>query len=186
MSNSKYNWEKIIEDCTKIMSESISKGENIPSTFPGLYKLLQSKYTNEEKQLPSQNTFRQFMHNRLKIGHNQKNVRGALYKLAGKYDEMTLQMLSDNIIVSTDNNINKSAWLFIRLKNIKTIKDRTIHFYYLANKIKEKFKHEVLFISFDIDTLVIMCVDNNSRKKILSYFSCSLKNIADFKKETEM
>ena len=83
------------------------------------------KVKKEEEKLHSQNTFRQFMHNRLKIGHNQKNVQGALYKLAGKYDEMTLQMLSDNIIVSTDNNINKSVWLFIGLKNIADFKKET-------------------------------------------------------------
>ena len=180
MSNSKYDWNKIKDDCAKIMAESISKGKDIPSTLPELYKLLKAKYTDEEKPIPVQNTFRQIMHDKLKIGHNQKNVQGALYRLAGKYDKMTLQMLSDNVIMSTDNNADKSVWLFIRLQNKEIpLDERNTHFYYLSHKIKEKFQQEILFISFDIDTLVIMCTDSNSRKKILSYFSNNVIDIAE-------
>lgn len=180
MSNSKFNWDEIMADCADIIARSISSGKKIPSTLPELYKLLSERYSDEGKKLPVQNTFRQIMHGKLNIGHNQKNVQSAFYRLAGKYDKMTLQMLSDNIVISTDTVADAAAWLFIRLKNKKIpANEKNAHLYYLSHKMKEKFDREIIFISFDTDTLVIMCTGNDSRKKILSYFSNTLKNIAD-------
>ena len=175
MSNIKFNWESIFSDSAEIMALSISKGIDIPSTISNLYKKLEEKYETEGKIIPSYDTYRQVLHKKLNTSHNQKTVKSALYQLAGAYDKMTLQMLAENITVTTDAAADNASWLFIRI-NAKKIKseDRNKHLYYLAGELKKKFSREIIFISFDIDTLVIMCADSNARKTIISYFDKSV------------
>ena len=171
MANNKHNWDEIISDCAEIIADIVAKGENIPSTFPALYHLIETKYQNEGKIPPKQNTFRQVMHDRLKIGNNQKNISAALYRLAGRYDKMTLAQLTENITLTSRRTEDKTPWIFIRLNGSDvSMTDKAGHLYHLSHELKEKFSKQILFASFDIDTIVILCHDDEARKTILEYF----------------
>ena len=50
--------------------------------------------------------------------------------------------------------------------------DTSKHTFFTINK--EKFKDDILFISFDMNTLVILCANESSKTKLKSYFQ-SLK-----------
>lgn len=178
MSNIKFNWESIFNDSAEIMVLSISKGINIPSKVSELHEKLKEKYEAEGKITPPYDTYRQVLYKKLNTYHNQKTVKSALYQLAGAYDKMTLQMLAENITITTDEVADSSSWLFIRIsaKGI-TAENRNKHLYYLADELKKKFNREIIFISFDIDTLVIMCADSNARKTIVSYFDKSVIHV---------
>lgn len=172
-----FNWENIKKDSAEIMAMSISEGKDIPSTISELYDKLSANYSANEKRIPEYNTYRQKIRQILEIPRNSKNVKSALYQLAGAYDKMTLQMLADNITISNDVIADNSCWMFIRLKRHQD--DHTLfntHLHFLSHELKKKFAREIIFISFDTDTLVIMCTDSNARQKLISYFTSSKIN----------
>lgn len=125
-------------------------------------------YKSQGKEIPKLNTYRQYMHKALNIGHNQKTPKDALYQLAGKYDKMTLDMLAKNADVTVTDG---SKWLFIGLKrNNSEYVDIQKHLYFLSHELKEKFSQEIIFVSFDTDTLVIMCRDYDARNLVFKEF----------------
>ncbi len=168
MKKAMFDWQIIIKDSAKIMADSIFKGRKDISTIPALYKELEKVYKSQDKKIPKLNTYRQYMHKELKLSHNQKTPRSALYQLAGRYDKMTLNMLTENVNATVADS---SKWLFIRLKrNDSKYIDTQKHLYSLSHELKKKFSPEIIFTSFDNDTLVIMCRDSESGNSILSYF----------------
>lgn len=172
MKGKKFNWDDIVKDSTKIISKSILKGNNEITTLKTLYTALETTYQKKSKEIPTYSTYRQKMHKILHIKHNQKNVKNELYQLAGKYEKMTLDVLAENICLSSKAAANDCNWLFIRLKRhdsdfINTQK----HLYYLSQELKKKFTQEIIFISFDTDTIVVMCSGSNAKNMIFSYLN---------------
>lgn len=154
-----------------MVTMQIAEGKKIPSSFPALHKLLSEKYNAENKIIPKLNTFRQVMHDRLKVSHNQKNISAALYRLAGRYDKMTLAQLTENITLTSGRMAGKSPWIFIRLKGSGvSMTDKASHLYLLSRELKKKFEKDILFISFDTDTIVVLCSNVKSMNNILAYF----------------
>lgn len=172
MGNQKFDWETIMRDSATVMAECIVRNISI-STIPQLYERLKVKYKKENKIIPQQNTYRQELHKRLNLQHNQRMVKSALYQLAGAYDRLSLEMLADRATVVSAANVSNSCWLFIRLTAVTDIgyTDRQKHLYHLSHKLKEQFRAEIQFISFDTDTLVILCNDNNASQAIASYIN---------------
>lgn len=178
MSNLKYDWEQIIRDSAEVMALSIAKGNDIPKQLSDLFEKLKDKYKSERKAIPPFNTYRQVIRKKLNIPKRKKIIRQELCRFAGKYNIMSLQLLSENITVYTNIISDQAAWLFIRLKETNiSVEDRNSHFYYLAQELKKKFSSEILFVSFDIDTLVVLCNNRSSRKKIVLYFEKLKTNI---------
>lgn len=176
MKGTTFDWDSIVKDSAEIITKSILQENDTITTLNILYTSLEKLYQKKDKKLPTYNTFRQKMHKVLNVARNQKNVKSALYQLAGKYDKMTLNMLAENIYLSSESSANGCNWLFIRLKRhdsdfINTQK----HLYYLSQKLKKKFTQEIIFISFDTDTIVVMCSDSNAKNMIFSYLNKNSK-----------
>jgi hypothetical protein len=141
-----------------------------------LYEKLKKSYEKAHLKVPAERVYRDEMHKKLGLRKNQKSIRTALYLHAGKEKEMTLKMLSENISISSSETADHTTWLFIRLKGIKKFefKEKLQHFYQISSKLKKKFHREILFLSFDMDTLVLLCASEQARQKILSYFKNSI------------
>lgn len=187
MSRPELDWKKIEEDCAKIMVNAISKNKDIPKSLSSLYAQLKEKYDNEGKKCPTKGTFRQKMRKKLGLYGTRKNkVDAALYRLAGAYDKMKLEMLTDNTQISYESYADQSRWLFVRLNKEPKIKyaETQKHLYALSCQLKEKFSQEIIFISYDRDTLVILCRDNKARKKVAKNFDSEWIE-ADFICDTE-
>lgn len=177
MSNEKFDWEMILKDSAKIVASSLNADKNHALKISNLYKKLEAQYQSEGKSVPKFNTYRQFMHRKLNMGKSQENVQNALYQLAGTYAKMSLPVLAKNVTVASDNISNDNCWLFIRLKNVldsnyvqETDMNKWKIMYYLSQGLKKKYSDKILFISFDTDTIAIMCADNNARERLVSYF----------------
>ena len=175
MNRKQLNWEEIMQDSAEVMMECIINGTEI-STLPALYVQLQKKYCIEGKQIPAQNTYRQEMHKRLNLQPNQRMVKTALYQLAGAYDKLTVQTLAKEATIATSSIDRNCSWLFIRLKRqvsgestAQKYRMMQKHLYHLSHKLKEEFKDNILFASFDRDTLAILCKSPNAREAIASY-----------------
>ncbi|MCM1508477.1 MAG: hypothetical protein NC177_15310 [Ruminococcus flavefaciens] len=182
MKGKKFYWDIIVKDSAEIIANDILKGKNKITTLKSLYTALEEMYKKDNREIPTSSTYRQKMHQVLNVGYNQKNVKSALYQLAGKYDKMTLNMFAENIQLSSENNADNCNWLFIRLKKYESDYTKTQkHLYFFSQELKKKFTKEIVFISFDTDTIVIMCSDINSRNKVFSY----LNNISDISAFTE-
>lgn len=171
MRKSPFKWNRILEDSAEIMAQSIASGNPV-STIPALYRLLEQKYKAEGKALPVERTYRGKLHKLLDIPYNQRNVTSSLYQLAGKYDEMTLAMLSENVMVSYDIKECDCHWLFVKVSSKRNKKSMEIqkHLYHLAHKLKKDFQKEIVYISFDSDTIIILCENFYSLKNLMNYF----------------
>lgn len=168
MSNIKFDWDEVMKNSAHVMAQCLTKGEYI-STITDLHKKLESYYKSIGKTAPGPSTYRQNVSKRL---NSEVSIKTALYQLAGMYEKMTLQMLAEGITVSTDETADKCNWLFVRLKKsaVDYVNMRK-HLYFFSHELKKKFSKDIVFISFDNDTIVILCKDNNSRKKLLNFFT---------------
>lgn len=178
MANKKYEWDSIIKDMAAIIAGRIASGKK-PPTINTLYKTLKNNYNKQGKLFPGESAiFTRKIHSYLGLDKNSKNYEPYFYRLAGQYDKMTLDSLATGISVSTANSGSNSSWLFIRInsvinngKPINSNENVQMHLYKLSQRLKDKFSEEIIFISFDRDTLVIMCMDNNARQTVANYFS---------------
>lgn len=177
MSNHKFDWEQIFQDCVELIALPPA-GKKPISSISELHKELKNKYEMEgkNKEIPSLGRFGQVMHKRLNLAPNQKAVKSALYQLGGQYDKMTLNLLVENAVVVAQTT-DSSNWLFIRLKNIveRGYTDVQKHLYHLSHKLKRRFSSQILYICFDPDTIVILCTDNAARQEVLSYFRANAR-----------
>ena len=114
------------------------------------------------------------------IDRHKKNIQLELYRAVAAHGKILLKTLSQNITISYPTVASQAVWLFIRLKETKetketeekniSLEDYNSHFYYLSKRLKEQFKDEILFLSFDTDTVVLLCKDDSARKKIIRHF----------------
>lgn len=103
------------------------------------------------------------------IDRHKKNIQLELYQTVAAHEKIPLETLSQNVTISYPIVASQAVWLFIRLKDTKqkniSLEDYNSHFYYLSKRLKEQFKNEILFLSFDTDTVVLLCKDDSARKK---------------------
>ena len=171
----KTNWNILVKDSAEVMAESISKQLPI-KTLPALYEKLKEKYEKEGKALPSKNTFRQKMHKILHLPHNKRNVELDLNNLAGAYEKQTIDLLLQNVKITTSQSSKACFWIFIKIsrevedeKPTTHLRMKQKHLYHLAQKLKDAFGTSILFASFDTDTLVMLCKDEGTRARIKKY-----------------
>ena len=108
------------------------------------------------------------------IDHHKKNIQLELYQAVAAHEKISLETLSQNVTISYPTVASQAVWLFICLKETKqkniSLEDYNSHFYYLSKRLKEQFKDEILFLSFDTDTVVLLCKDDPARKEIIRHF----------------
>ena len=144
MSNYQYPGEQIVEVCADLITVQIRDSKNVPETFPQLYQLFEKWYTEREKKVPEQRHFIRKMREEL-------------------------ELLAEGTTLS---RVSNASWLFVRLRSkiSSTTDKKNAHFYYLSRKLKEKFPQDILFLSFDVDTLVILCKNEESKNRVQSHF----------------
>lgn len=187
MGKSDKKWSKIYKECAIIINECAAQQFGI-KTIKELYSKLEEKFSIQESfddwELPSYDTFRQKLRKHLSLTSRSANVGAALYRFAGAYNKMTIDMLSDNVRISSDSLEQGCRWIIIRL-NRCVIEDKhrfnntQRHLYQLSQALKDKFKNEILFISFDRDTMVILCSSNDAKEKIRKHFDKLNNNVDD-------
>lgn len=171
-------WSMIYKECAIIINESAVQQSGV-KTIRELHNKLKEKYPSLSSpdgwELPPYDTFRQKLRKHLELTSRSADVSAALYRFAGAYSKMTIDMLSDNVRISSDSVDTDCRWIIIRLDRCVNEDDRFLntqrHLYHLSQALKDKFTSEILFISFDRDTLVILCSDNDAKDKIKEYFN---------------
>ena len=160
--------DRIADGWKSFRTVQIRDGKNVPETFPQLYQLFEKWYTEREKKVPEQRHFIRKMREELGVESGKKKIQPYLYAFVGKYDKMSLELLAEGTALSMVSN---ASWLFVRLRSkISSTDKKNTHFYYLSRKLKEKFPQDILFLSFDVDTLVILCKNEESKNRVQSHF----------------
>lgn len=180
MNTPKYNWKKIYKESAAIITASIANDKKPVSSVTQVYERLKAKYHEESRdaQLPKPTMYRKMLHKKLNLKPNQRLVKSALYQMVGAYDKMNIPMLANYLTISSSETADNSKWLFIRLQESEfSHTDVNKLLYNLSQKLKKKFSDEILFISFDIDTIVMMCKDYEAKDKIVDYFHKSYINV---------
>jgi hypothetical protein len=173
--NSKYNWNEIVKDSKKIIHDTTKNGNRkLISTMKELYDRLKFQYEKKGKEVPRYVLYSEKIRKEFNIDRHKKNIQLELYQAVAAHEKIPLETLSQNITISYPTVASQAVWLFIRLKDTKqkniSLEDYNSHFYYLSKRLKEQFKDEILFLSFDTDTVVLLCKDDSARKKIIRHF----------------
>lgn len=176
--NSKYNWNEIVKDSKKIIRDTTKNGNRkLISTMKELYDRLKFQYEKKGKEVPRYVLYSEKIRKEFNIDCHKKNIQLELYRAVAAHGKILLKTLSQNITISYPNVASQAVWLFIRLKETKETEEKNIsledynsHFYYLSKRLKEQFKDEILFLSFDTDTVVLLCKDDPARKEIIRHF----------------
>ena len=159
--NSKYNWNEIVEDSKKIIRDTTKNGNRkLISTMKELYDRLKFQYEKKGKEIPRYVLYSEKIRKEFNIYHHKKNIQLELYQAVAAHEKISLETLSQNVTISYPTVASQAVWLFIRLKETKETEER----------LKEQFKDEILFLSFDTDTVVLLCKDDSARKKIIRHF----------------
>ena len=179
MKKSDEKWSMIYKECAIIINESAAQQSGV-KTIKELHTKLKERVSQigstDGWEMPPYDTFRQKLRKHLELTSRSADVSAALYRFAGAYSKMTIDMLSDNVRISSDSVDTDCRWIIIRLDRcVNEDDDRFLntqrHLYHLSQALKDKFTSEILFISFDRDTLVILCSDNDAKDKIKEYFN---------------
>lgn len=176
--NSKYNWNEIVEDSKKIIHDTTKNGNRkLISTMKELYDRLKFQYEKKGKEIPKYVLYSKKIRKEFNIDRHKKNIQLELYRAVAAHEKIPLETLSQNVTISYPTVASQAVWLFIRLKETKETEEKNIssedynsHFYYLSKRLKEQFKDEILFLSFDTDTVVLLCKDDPARKEIIRHF----------------
>ena len=173
--NSKYNWNEIVKDSKKIIHDTTKNGNRkLISTMKELYDRLKFQYEKKGKEVPRYVLYSEKIRKEFNIDCHKKNIQLELYRAVAAHGKILLKTLSQNITISYPNVASQAVWLFIRLKEAKETEEKNIsledynsYFYYLSKRLKEQFKDEILFLSFDTDTVVLLCKDDSARKILI-------------------
>ena len=176
--NSKYNWNEIVKDSKKIIRDTTKNGNRkLISTMKELYDRLKFQYEKKGKEVPRYVLYSKKIRKEFNIDCHKKNIQLELYRAVDAHGKILLKTLSRNVTISYPTVASQAVWLFIRLKETKETEEKNIsledynsHFYYLSKRLKEQFKDEILFLSFDTDTVVLLCKDDPARKEIIRHF----------------
>ena len=148
------------------------------STMKELYDRLKFQYEKNGKEIPKYVLYSEKIRKEFNIDRHKKNIQLELYRAVAAHGKILLKTLSQNITISYPT-VDKSGCLAysFALKKTKETEEKNIsledynsHFYYLSKRLKEQFKDEILFLSFDTDTVVLLCKDDSARKKIIRHF----------------
>ena len=172
-------WKTIMTDCVKLITGSLTNGEPIES-IGDLHSRLEALYQKKGKVCPKMNTFRQRFRDELRseigLSEKQRVTKEHLYQFAGAYDKVSTSELFNNVSVAFSTPNNNCNWLFIKLERIKTdessyqrITKRQKHLYHLSLYLKKQFADKIWFVSFDRETLVILCTDSQACLLIRNY-----------------
>lgn len=169
MNTDHFDWEIIFKDAARILSESLSDSKNNITKVSELYQKLKAEYKKLSKPLPAQNTFTKKIHAYLHPDDKQRIYKTSIYQLIGAYYPQSIEPMAQNfkIISALPDNM---TYLFLRLddKGGKTADNLKI-LYEMVYKLKNKFSEDILFISYDITTIVIICKDQTSKDKIHNF-----------------
>ena len=155
-----HDWDEILTQCSKILRDNgnIEKVSN-------LYKLVKIP------KKPKEDTFRKKIRSELGL-KNERITKESLYRLVGKYSKNFLEALWE---MSAAEGITSYShcYLFIKINNYPDIRELLPK---ITRSFKVEFKEEVLFSTFDDDTIVLICRDEKAKAKIANYIkSLNLK-----------
>ena len=99
-------------------------------------------------------------------------MKSSLYKLIGQYYQMSLQVLSQYLTVKEDVSSQQICYLFLRLvKGKRTIIENKKLLYSTCKQLKQRFSEEILFLSYDDDTIVLMFPNKSARQKVKNFIA---------------
>lgn len=183
-----FDWEEIFKDSADILSRSLAEDKKPIYKVSELYAALSKLYKQREKQnmLPKQSTYNKRMHEKLELEHSQRIMKSSLYKLIGYYHEMSIQALSQYLTVKEEALSQEIRYLFLRLdKGKRNIVDNKKLLYSTCKQLKQRFSDEILFLSYDDDTIVLMFPNEKSRNKVKKFFEKCMQSKEEAEQDAE-
>lgn len=170
MKTDQFPWEEIFKDSARLLSESLANEKKPISKVSELYKALEKDYKNKgkpEREIPGEVSFRRKLHKKLNIAYEQRIYKSALYQLIGKYYNMTIPALAQHLTMTPVDSHDNLCYLFLRVqKGKRSISENKKILYATCKQLKIAFPDEIMFLSYDDDTIVMMCPNKEARKKV--------------------
>lgn len=180
-----YDWNELFQMSADILSRSIAAESKPISRASELYKALEKEYRKNypDDDFPKAVTYRKKLHQILNIPYEQRIYKTNLYQLIGKYKNMAIQSLASYLTMPDESVLDKQCYLFYRvIRDSRTIIENRKLLYSIALGFKQTFGKRILFISYDDDTIVMICSNQEARnfisKKIKTYLRKDIDNDA--------
>ncbi len=177
MRTDQYNWEEIFHNSAVILSESLANDKKTIARPSELYAALKKYYEQNgwDYKLPKQSTYNRRMHNKLELERSQRILKTSLYKLIGQYRDMSIEALSQHLQIKEGSMSGQQCYLFLRLNRKKrSIAANKEILYSACKQLKQKFTDEILFASYDDDTIVLILQNTNAHQKIKEFVERSM------------
>lgn len=155
------NWDRVMKRCVRLIIKSHNNDTPIKSCSE-----LHKQYILAYDKI-NEHTFRYHIRQILGLEKGQSINSENLLMLAGMYNSVSLNMLAKDVRVKYSGKIDGSNFVFLKLKSNHEPK----FLYSISTKLKEKYKNSILFISYDNDTLVILCKDKNAAQRLIKVFT---------------
>ncbi|MBQ8435739.1 MAG: hypothetical protein IJX24_07005 [Oscillospiraceae bacterium] len=167
-----FPWDDIFRDSAEILSGSIAVDKKPISKVSELYKALEKLYRKRDMSdmLPKPSTFNKRMHAKLGLDNSQRILKNSLYKLIGQYYNMSIEALSQHLTIKEEGSGEQVCYLFMRLKRgERSITENRRLLFSTSKHLKQKFSNEILFLSYDDDTIVLMLPDDSARQRVKAF-----------------
>lgn len=174
MKTAYFDWEELFKDSADILSRSLAEDRKPIAKVSELYAALEKLYILRDKKhmLPEPATYNKKMHIKLKLENSQRIMKSNLYKLIGHYHTMSIQVLSQYLTVKEEVSSQQICYLFLQLtKGERTIIDNKKILYSTCKQLKQRFSEEILFLSYDDDTIVMMFPNEKSRQNVKEFIA---------------
>lgn len=169
----RYNWKEIWILCSKILARYSVEGKVPISNASDLYRRLSKTWKEEypDEQLPKEVTFRSKLRKKLKLKENERICKSDLYRMFEIYDHVAIPALAKHLKLSPTDSLDKTCYLFIEISNARKeeFHKHRKFLHSVSTKLKKKFPTKILFISYDDDTIVILCPNTNARDSLSRY-----------------
>ena len=171
MGYQEYDWNDILEKCALIVAETLKPDnkKGVIKTLGQLYKELQKS----GKHVPALKTFQLHMRNELGIDAKQKIVSEELAIFAGRYEALTLEEMIKHVNISSAAHADECKWLFFHFEPNKHQKEKDDWYIEeqkymrkLSEALRKKYSQDILFISSDPSTLIVLCKNSSARERI--------------------
>ncbi len=150
-------------------------GKEPISNASDLYRRLGKAWKEEypDEPFPQAVTFRCKLRKKMNLNENERICKSNLYRMFEIYDHIAIPALAKHLKLSPTASSDKICYLFIEISNARKeeFHNHRKLLRSVSSKLKKKFPTKILFISYDDDTIVILCPNAKARDSLSKYLT---------------
>ncbi len=172
MRSEQFLWENVFADSAKILVTSLFDTHSQILKAATLYEALYATYLQENKaeHLPNQITYLRKLHKKLNVPYEQRIGGGTLYRLIGMYPNASVTALAEYLQKLPSSPKDVPCYLFLTMEKCShTSSENPEMLSDLCLQLRHKLPEEYQVLSWEDDTIVMICPNPNARKAVRKF-----------------